>query len=208
MVTWFSRRPKLQPDQILYPAVLTPGWTDGPKTLARLADYLFLAGIHAQPIALTGNDGRLPMEALAEQLAQHIENRYEAQQKVDLVGFSMGGLINRYYVQRLGGMQRVRRFITICTPHFGTFWARRLPKLTGFGQMHPDSAFLADLNQDLSMLADLPFTAIGSPMDVAVLPTSSAFTPVSQNISVWTPGHWTLLRDRRVLRTVRDCLQS
>src|SRR5690606_38097343 len=40
--------------------------------------------------------------------------------QVDVVGHSLGGLIARYYVQRLGGDGRVRTLVTLGTPHSGT----------------------------------------------------------------------------------------
>ncbi|MFH9606391.1 esterase/lipase family protein [Streptomyces sp. NPDC017448] len=40
--------------------------------------------------------------------------------RVDIVGHSLGGLIARYYVQRLGGDRRVRTLVTLGTPHGGT----------------------------------------------------------------------------------------
>ncbi len=42
----------------------------------------------------------------------------------------MGGVVSRYYLQRLGGLARVRRFVTISSPHHGTVTAylRRLPE--------------------------------------------------------------------------------
>ncbi|CAM5527705.1 hypothetical protein SMICM304S_05241 [Streptomyces microflavus] len=42
------------------------------------------------------------------------------QREVDIVGHSLGGLIARYYVQRLGGDRRVRTLVTLGTPHGGT----------------------------------------------------------------------------------------
>ena len=35
----------------------------------------------------------------------------------------MGGIVARSYVQRFGGIERVRRFITISAPHRGTYVA-------------------------------------------------------------------------------------
>ena len=63
----------------------------------------------------------------------------------------MGGLVSRYYVQRLGGIERVRRLITISTPHQGTLWAHMVGN-PGSRQMRPGSAFLSKLNHDAAML--------------------------------------------------------
>ena len=39
----------------------------------------------------------------------------------------MGGLVARYYVQRLGGDVRVHTLVTLGTPHGGTLPARLFP---------------------------------------------------------------------------------
>ncbi len=40
--------------------------------------------------------------------------------QVDVIGHSLGGLIARYYVQRLGGDIRAHTLVTLGTPHGGT----------------------------------------------------------------------------------------
>src|SRR5437870_13355800 len=45
-------------------------------------------------------------------------------ERIDLVGHSQGGLVGRYYVQKLNGAHRVRHLVTLGTPHRGTPWAR------------------------------------------------------------------------------------
>ena len=44
-----------------------------------------------------------------------------------MVGHSLGGLIARYYVTRLGGDERVHTLVTLGTPHSGTYSAYALP---------------------------------------------------------------------------------
>jgi triacylglycerol lipase len=74
----------------------------------------------------------------------------------------MGGLVSRYYLQRLGGIHRVRKFVTIATPHRGT-WTGFLRANPGARDMRPGSAFLRDLNRDVEMLDGISFTSIWSP---------------------------------------------
>lgn len=58
----------------------------------------------------------------AELLDRHVEEicARTGHTEVDIVGHSLGGLIARYYVQRLGGDRRVRTLVTLGTPHSGT----------------------------------------------------------------------------------------
>lgn len=62
------------------------------------------------------------IRAAAELLGLHVEEicARTGHSRVDIVGHSLGGLIARYYVQRLGGDRRVRTLVTLGTPHGGT----------------------------------------------------------------------------------------
>ncbi|MCI0572170.1 MAG: alpha/beta fold hydrolase [Myxococcaceae bacterium] len=55
-------------------------------------------------------------------VAQKVERMYARYQMgpLAIIGHSLGGLIGRYYVKRLGGDQRVCTLITLGTPHAGT----------------------------------------------------------------------------------------
>ena len=52
------------------------------------------------------------------------ETGYE---RIHLVGHSMGGVIARYYIQCLGGDERIHTLVTLGSPHSGTVPARLLP---------------------------------------------------------------------------------
>ena len=69
---------------------------------------------------LTG-DIRVAAAQLAEEVEALVaETGYE---RVHVVGHSMGGLIARYYVTRLGGDERVHTLVTLGSPHHGTYTA-------------------------------------------------------------------------------------
>jgi triacylglycerol lipase len=68
-----------------------------------------------------------------------------------IVGHSKGGLIGRYYVERLGGDARVRALVTLGTPHQGTPRAYLGCATVGLfapsvWQLRPHSRFLRRLN--------------------------------------------------------------
>ncbi len=70
---------------------------------------------------------------------------------LSIIGHSKGGLIGRYYVERLGGDARVRTLVTLGTPHQGTPRAYLGCATVGWfapsvWQMTPRSAFLQRLN--------------------------------------------------------------
>ena len=130
-----------------------------------------------------------------EQLA-----RGHRSERIDLVGHSEGGLIGRYYVQKLYGAPRVRHLVTLGTPHRGTRWAHSghlvrhlLPSLR---QMAPGSPLLRDLADD-SFPASVRLTSIYSQRDSICPPPSCRLevggAPHLKNVEVMGGGHLDLL---------------
>src|SRR5690606_24338545 len=101
------------------------------RYLARRGD-----GVHA--VALRPSSGATGLEILARQVRAQVERLVPPGETCSFVAFSMGGLVARYYLQRLGGLQRVRRFATVSTPHSGT-WVAWLVGGLGCKQMRPGS---------------------------------------------------------------------
>jgi len=63
------------------------------------------------------------------------------------LGFSMGGIIGRYWLQKFDGHKRTRRLISIGSPHKGTLMAQLIPKypFKGISEMKISSKFLREL---------------------------------------------------------------
>jgi pimeloyl-ACP methyl ester carboxylesterase len=82
----------------------------------------------------------------AAQLAQEVETLVAetGYERIHVVGHSMGGLIARYYVTRLGGDERVHTLVTLGTPHHGTYlaygWPSQITK-----QLRPGSPLMREL---------------------------------------------------------------
>lgn len=64
-------------------------------------------------------DWRLSNDVSAARLRDFI-NRHIPSGKLDIVAHSMGGIVSRLYMANYGGDTRVRRFITLGTPHRGS----------------------------------------------------------------------------------------
>jgi triacylglycerol lipase len=129
-------------------------------------------GYRALAVDLKPSDGSVGLEKLAEQLREFVEVQL-AGESFDLVGFSMGGLVSRYYVQRLGGVERVGRLITISSPHRGTYWAYTAGN-PGSLQMRPGSQFLVDLDRDMQSLERVKVVSIWTPLDLMIVPAGSS----------------------------------
>jgi triacylglycerol lipase len=160
-----------------------------------------------QPLApdLTPSNGDLGLDRLAEQVADFIEKQVPPKEQFDLVGFSMGGLVSRYYAQRLGGIGRIGRLVTISTPHRGTVWAHTGSN-PGSRQMRPNSAFLADLNRDATILARVKFASIWTPLDLMILPARSSSLGLGTEFKIPVPFHAWMPKSRRCMELIANLL--
>jgi triacylglycerol lipase len=161
-------------------------------------------GLSTHALTMTPPGGQARLEVLAAQLKafihQHLHDR-----TFDLVGFSMGGLICRYYLQRLNGLARVRRLITLCSPHNGTLTAFMCNR-PGCLQMRPGSSFLNDLNSDADTLSTVGFTSVYTPTDLMILPASSSRLPAARNMAVFVLFHGLVVRHPRMIQVVHALL--
>lgn len=199
--------------------VLVHGFLNKGSKMKRMAAYLRARGWTVHTPSLTPSNGTLGIEALAGQLADFIEKVIPPTAKFDLVGFSMGGIISRFYIQRLGGFSRVQRLITLAAPHHGTHTAY-LTWTTCSHQMRPGSAFLKSLNADLSALSEIAFISIWTPLDLMIIPASSSHLPFAkkgkngkfgtnnEELKIWLPAHPLMVTGRASLRAVEAALRK
>ena len=168
--------------------LLVHGIYDSARSMRWIRRLLESRGWQVYAINLKPNDASVPFDVMARQLDAFVGATFPAGEKFDLVAFSMGGLVSRYYIQKLGGYRRVRRLVTLSTPNHGTLWAW-LGGRAGVKQMRPGSEMLRDLNGDLGKLVPLDYTSIYTPLDLTVLPAGSSCLPVARNVISWVPFH-------------------
>jgi triacylglycerol lipase len=190
------------------PVLLIPGIDDTAAVFRPLADFLQQLGWAVQGISLTPNSGCTGLDCLAEQVAEYVTATWAPDQPIDLIGFSMGGIVGRYYLQRLGGLGRVQRFITLSSPHQGSWLAYGRGWNRGCQQMQPTSEFLADLNGDRNQLNQIQFSSFWTPFDLMILPASSSQLGVGQEAQFPVLAHPLMLRDRRVWAAIATALSQ
>lgn len=190
-----------------HPVILVHGIDDTAAVFRTMAPYLTAQGWQVHHPSLTPSNGDVGLDVLAEQLAEYVQQVIPAGQPFDLVGFSMGGIISRYYVQRLGGLERVRRLVTVSSPHCGT-WTAYLRPNVGASQMSVKSPFLHDLNRDAGCLERLNFTSIWTPLDLMILPARSSCLGIGREVVVNVPAHAWMLSDPRSLRAIAQALSE
>ena len=185
--------------------VLIHGIDDTAVCLAPMARYLTERGWTVSSFNLIPANGDAGIPELAGQLRSHIDAVCTPPARVDLVGFSMGGIVSRFYLQRLGGLARVRRFVTIASPHHGTLMGF-LRWNTGGRQLRSGSELLRDLNRDVEMLQQLTCTSLRTPFDLVIIPSTSARLPHSRKVTLPVLLHPWMIRDPRSLAAVAEAL--
>jgi triacylglycerol lipase len=111
------------------------------------------------------NSGRVSIESLGKALAAGLK---PLNTPVNLVGYSMGGLVVREALRQAPGL-KVRRVALLNSPHYGSVVACLLP-LSACREMRPGSAFLKQLDAAPWTHATL---ATWCPYDLMVFPGSS-----------------------------------
>jgi len=141
--------------------------------------------------------GRTSIQEGAERLSRAIDEAFGRDQPLDLLGFSMGGVIARTWIQLLGGYRRTRRFLSVGSPQQGTLTAQPWPGwlFNGIADLKRDSALLNTLNGDLDRLSRIECHSFYSPLDLVVLPGWRAVLPVGAVSMLPVPTHPQLLRD-------------
>jgi len=200
--------------------LLVHGFLATPRIVGSLAARLSRLGYCPHDVDLGGFFGRFnarPIEELARVVADRIEQlAHDLRcERIDLVGHSEGGLIGRYYVQKLDGARRVRHLVTLGTPHRGTPWAHSghfvrqvLPSLR---QMAPGSPLLRALGDD-SFPTSVRLTSIYSRRDFLCPPLSCRLevfgAPHLKNVEVMRGGHLDLLFSAEIPSIISRELES
>ncbi len=186
------------------PLVLVHGLFDTPRIFDGLQGSL--AGRRSPLLIphLPHGLGEVPLEILAEQLGSHIERHFGGEQPVDVMGFSMGGVIARAWIQLLGGASRTRRFTTVASPHQGTLVALPLPRriMPGIADMKPGSPLLRRLDEDIEPLRQVECCSFYCPTDLTVFPGWGAVLPVGPRKALPMGLHNTLMAEPASLQPV------
>ncbi len=135
------------------------------------------------------------------ELSADIDAEFGKSEPLFFVGFSLGGLITRDYVQNLGRGRRVRAFFMISTANRGTLWADLSPQ-SGVRQLAPGSAFLDALNADTTAWQNIPVYAYWTPFDLMVLPATNTRCAFGDTRRILCPFHPWMVRDPEVMTDI------
>lgn len=191
------------------PIILIHGVIDNRSIFTVLRRALRNRGFH-RIYALNYSPLTDDIAEVAERLGELVADVCEqtGYERVHIVGHSMGGLIARYYTQRLGGDTHVHTVVTLGSPHSGTFPARYAlwPVIRQMRTTSPILAALAEPAPDCRTR----YIAIWSDLDQLVIPQRNARIThpdlKARNVLLRGIGHMSLPVDRRVVHEISTAL--
>lgn len=149
--------------------------------------------------------------------------------QVDLVGFSQGANVTRYYVNKLGGAPKVARWVGLASPTYGGVMYGLVPladAVPGLWQAFKDvtseaaveqaqgAPFMRELNAGGDTVPGVEYTTIGSRVDEMIQPSSNIALrgPRARNLMLQDlcpidlTGHFHMVYDPYVQQVLRNVL--
>jgi triacylglycerol esterase/lipase EstA (alpha/beta hydrolase family) len=162
--------------------------------------YCVYAFNYGQTLPLTGFYAMGNIASSASALSTEVNHvlAETGASKVDLVGWSQGGMMPRYYINNLGGASKVNMLVGFAPSNYGTTLDGLTYFLADLGVLGLDTAllavtcqacdqqlqgssFLTGLNQTPTV-ASVKYVVIESQDDEIVTPYTNAFLPAASNV--------------------------
>ena len=99
------------------PIILIHGLWNTSSVFSSITSKLDEKGIEYFAPTLNNEYGMTAIVELSKLLNKLILEKYGFTEEIDILGFSMGGIIGRYWIKKFNGYKRTRRFITIGSPN-------------------------------------------------------------------------------------------
>ena len=198
-------------DMSAYPVLIIPGYGSP-------GYHSTWVGKHIQSRGLNTVNLKLPwlavgdMERSAEMVAEHVEHIQDRHgfEKVNLFGYSLGGLIARYYLQELEGHQHLGRAAFLAPPMSGAYLGY-LGYFTPAGrQVRPGSSFLNRLeSHPVRYWGSDRCLSIYARWDGVIVPGESASLPSGYNLRLSRPiSHWGVVLNKRLIHCATGFLKG
>jgi triacylglycerol lipase len=168
------------------PVLVVPGYNGTPESVGTLAARLRSAGRRVVVVDLPDR-GTGDLRQAATALGGAVDRTGAA--RVDLVGYSAGGVVVRLWLADPARALRARRVVLLGTPNHGTDLAGAAaalgPGLCGsLCQLAPGSGLLAELNRGDETPPGPRFFSIWTALDQTVVPPATATLDGAANIRV------------------------
>lgn len=183
------------------PVVLIHGLMANGTSMWALQRALHAAGRNTGAPHLGG--ALRPIAAYAERLAAFLER---SAGPVDIVCHSLGGIILRACLEKHAELRpRIRRVVTVASPHHGSGAARWLP-IPEARALVPGGAFITALPSLRALLPGARITTFASRHDCVVYPHTTSQVDQATNHELDDVMHAELIVDPGVVRRVVDAV--
>ncbi len=179
------------------PVVLIHGLWNNSKIFKQVFKKLDKHKVEYFAPTLSHNFGIISIAEMAKSLDKEIINNFGSEKEIDIVGFSMGGIIGRYWIKEFKGFKRTKRFISIGSPHNGTFTAQFIPNypLKGISEMKINSSLLNSLYLQNKLLEHIDCVSFFTKWDLMVFPGWKAYLPLGKRIELNVFKHKNLVKN-------------
>jgi len=183
------------------PIILIHGLWNTSSIFSSITSKLDEIGIEYFAPTLNHSYGITSIIDLANILNELILEKYGLDKEIDILGFSMGGIIGRYWLQKFNGYKRTRRLISIGSPHKGTLMAQLVPKFPfrGISEMKINSKFLRELAKNDFFLDGIECISFFTYWDLMVFPGWWTNLNLGKKISVKVFKHRNLVSNKTVI---------
>ena len=190
------------------PIILIHGLWNTSEIFSSITSKLDEKGIEYFAPTLKHNYGKTSINELAKLLNDLVLEKYGLEEEIDILGFSMGGIIGRYWIAKLHGYKRTRRFITVGSPHKGTFTSQIVPKypFKGISEMKINSFLLRDLSKSDFLFKEINCISFFTYWDLMVFPGWRANLNSGEKISLNIYKHKNLVRNPYAVDKILDRL--
>ena len=190
------------------PIILIHGLWNTSSIFSFITSKLDEQGVEYFAPTLNHSFGMTSIVELTNLMDQLILEKYGLQQEIDVLGFSMGGVIGRYWINKFNGYKRTKRFITIGSPHNGTLTSQLVPKypFRGISEMKINSSLLRDLANYDYYLNDIDCISFFTFWDLMVFPGWRAHLNVGEKISLKILKHRNLVRNPAAVERIIERL--
>ena len=190
------------------PIILIHGLWNTSSIFSFITSKLDEQGVEYFAPTLNHSFGMTSIVELTNLMDQLILAKYGLQQEIDVLGFSMGGVIGRYWINKFNGYKRTKRFITIGSPHNGTLTSQLVPKypFRGISEMKINSSLLRDLAKYDYYLNDIDCISFFTFWDLMVFPGWRAHLNVGEKISLKILKHRNLVRNPAAVERIIERL--
>ena len=186
------------------PIVLIHGLWNSANIFNQLMFKLHKYNIDYFAPTLIHNYGMTSIVELTRKLNKLILQKYGDEREIDILGFSMGGIIGRCWINRYQGYKRTKRFISIGSPHRGTLTAQLIPNFPfkGISEMKKNSSLLKELSAYDDFLKDIECISFYTNWDLMVMPGWQAHLPLGEKVLLNILKHRNLIKSPKAVEKI------